>query len=334
VTEQFNAVVVEQVGDRAEAQLRRLALSDLPEGEVLVRVSHSSVNYKDALLLNGNRNKVARSLPMVPGIDLAGSVVSSASDRWIPGDQVMANGWGLGEVHWGGLSEYQRVSASWLQPLPEVFTAQQAMAIGTAGYTAALCVLDLETRGGLQRGDRVLVTGASGGVGSVSVALLAAAGYRVVASTGSTESHDYLKQLGAEEILDRSELAEEGRPLQKEEWQGAVDTVGGLTLANVLARTAYGRAVAACGLAGGAQLPGTVLPHIIRGVALLGVDSVMAPVRRRLAAWERLARDLDPRTVDEVSRTEPLERAVEVGQELLSGSVTGRIVISVSEEGR
>lgn len=331
MSERFHAVVIEERDGKAAASIKEIGLQDLPDRDVLVEVAFSSLNYKDGLALSGNRNKVARKLPMVGGIDLAGTVVESRSPDWKPGDKVVVNGWGLSESHWGGFTRYQRVDAGWLVRLPEAFSLEQAMAIGTAGYTSALCVDALERWGAIQPGQgEVLVTGAAGGVGSVAIALLAARGYRVTASTGRASTHDYLRKLGASDIIDREGLAAKGGPLQKERWSGAVDSVGSSTLANVLAQTVYGGAVAACGLAGGADLPGTVLPHILRSVALLGVDSVMAPAAKRAAAWARLARDLEPGLLTEITRVEPMSKVLGLAEEIVAGRIQGRVVIDVT----
>lgn len=327
----FQAVVIEDIGGKAISSLKDLSLDELPDRDVLVEVAFSSLNYKDGLAVSGNKSKVARSLPMVAGIDLAGTVVESRSPDWKPGDKVVVNGWGMSETQWGGYSKYQRVDAGWLVPLPDAFTFEQAMAIGTAGYTAALCVDALEQWGSVSADEgEVLVTGAAGGVGSVATALLSARGYSVTASTGRPETHEYLHRLGARATIDRNELSAAGRPLQKELWSGAVDSVGGVTLANVLAQTVYGGAAAACGLAGGADLPGTVLPHILRGVALLGIDSVMAPRNKRDAAWNRLARDLDTELLKDMTQVVPMSRVQDVAPEILAGRVRGRVVVDVS----
>ena len=331
MSETFPAVVIEDQDGKAVSAIKQLTLAELPDREVLVEVAYSSLNYKDGLAVSGNRNKVARKLPMVGGIDLAGTVVESRSPDWKQGDKVIVNGWGMSETEWGGFSRFQRVDAKWLVPLPDAFDFQQAMGIGTAGYTAALCVDALEKWGKIQPGEGdVLVTGAAGGVGSFAVALLAARGYNVTASTGRADTHDYLKALGATATVARDELAAKGGPLQKEKWSGVVDSVGSTTLANALAQTVYGGAVAACGLAGGLDLPATVLPHILRGVALLGVDSVMAPLEKRRSAWTRLARDLKPSLFDDVTRVEPMSEFARIGQEILDGTVRGRIVVDVT----
>jgi acrylyl-CoA reductase (NADPH) len=298
------------------------------DGDVTVAVSHTTVNYKDGLALTGS-SPVVRRWPMVPGIDFAGTVSASTDERFAPGDQVVLNGWGVGETHLGGYAERARVPGGWLVPLPEAFTPAQAMAIGTAGYTAMLCVLALERHGLTSDGGPVLVTGASGGVGSVAVALLSSLGHEVIASTGRLDEADYLRSLGASEVLDRAELSEPGRPLGKERWAAAVDSVGSHTLANVLAGTRYGGTVAACGLAQGMDLPASVAPFILRGVTLAGVDSVMAPLPARLAAWDRLARDLDTSKLDAITETRPLADAPGLAPEILAGRIRGRVVLTV-----
>ncbi len=340
MSDTFTALVIEEHEGKARSVFKQLRLSDLPDDDVLVEVQYSALNYKDGMAIAGNRNKVARSLPMVGGIDLAGTVVESRVPQWKAGDKVVLNGFGLSETHWGGYARFQRVKAEWLVPLPEAFTPLQAMAIGTAGYTAALCVDVLERWGHAQpgrdsgrdagKGSQVLVTGAAGGVGSVAVSLLAKRGYHVTASTGRPETHDYLRSLGASAFIDRASLQSALRPLQRETWAGAVDSVGSTTLANVLAQMEYGAGVAACGLAGGPDLPATVLPHILRSVALLGVDSVMAPMSARHAAWERLARDLDPAHLESITTVEPMSRVPELAEAILAGKVRGRVVIDVA----
>jgi acrylyl-CoA reductase (NADPH) len=327
--EAFTALVIEDEGGKARASFKQLTLNDLPDHEVLVEVEFSTLNYKDGLVVSGNRNKVARKLPIVAGIDLAGTIVESRSPAWRPGDKVVVNGFGLSEAHYGGYSRFARVKPEWLVQLPTAFSTEQAMAIGTAGYTSALCVNALVDFGLTKNAGEVLVTGAAGGVGSVAIALLAAAGFDVVAATGRPETHEYLKSLGARSFVDRASLQEKGPPMQKERWAGAVDAVGGMTLANVLAQTKYGRAVAACGLASSAELPTTVLPHILRSVALLGVDSVMAPIEKRKKAWERLARDLATKTLAAMTRVEPMSKLPELAASILAGQVRGRVVIDV-----
>lgn len=329
MADSFTAVVIEDDAGKARTTFKQLSVGDLPDHDVLVEVEFSALNYKDGLVVSGNRSKVARKLPLVAGIDLAGTVVESRSPAWRAGDKVVVNGFGLSETQYGGYARYARVKSDWLVRLPSAFSPEQAMAIGTAGYTSALCVDALVDAGLAKGAGEVLVTGAAGGVGSVAVALLSAAGFDVVASTGRPETHDYLKGLGARSFLERASLQEKGPPLQKERWAGAVDVVGGVTLANVLAQTKYGGGVAACGLTGGAELPATVLPHILRGVALLGVDSVMAPIAKRERAWQRLARDLQPSKLADITSVEPMSKVVELGAAILAGKVRGRVVIDV-----
>jgi acrylyl-CoA reductase (NADPH) len=327
-SETFRALVVDQNEGATTAEIRQLTASDLPIGDVTVAVRYSSLNYKDGLAVTGTA-RVLRSFPMVPGIDLAGEVQASESDAYRPGDRVVLTGWGIGERHWGGYTQLNRVRSEWLVPLPGGLDLKQSMAIGTAGFTAMLCVLALEDAG-LAPGEReVLVTGAAGGVGSVAVALLAAAGYRVAASTGRPEAHEYLRALGASSIVPREELSAPGRPLEGERWLGAIDTVGGDTLAGVLRSTAYWGAVAACGNAGGAQLNTTVFPFILRGVRLLGVESVLCPPQRRQAAWERLARDLQPAILDELTQVVSLARIPELSRQIIAGQVRGRVVVDL-----
>lgn len=326
----FKAFLIEEVDGRPRGSFKDLTLADLPDNDVLVEVAFSTVNYKDGLAVTG-KGRIARKLPMVAGIDLAGTVVESGSPGWKPGDKVVVNGWGLSETQWGGFSRFQRLKSEWLTRLPDAFSLEEAMGIGTAGYTAALCVDALDNWGVVRRsGKEVLVTGASGGVGSVAVALLAKAGYSVAASTGRPETHDYLRGLGAESFIDRSVLLEKGSPLQKERWGGAIDSVGGQTLVNVLSQTVYGGAVAACGLAGSAELPGSVLPFILRGVALIGVESAGPPPAVREAAWTRLARDLDKVKLRTMYEVQPFEALPDVAGKVLANLVRGRVVISIA----
>ena len=329
MADSFKAFVIEDADGKPKGGFKQLTLADLPDNDVLVEVAYSTVNYKDGLAVSG-KGRIARKLPMVAGIDLAGTVVESRSPGWKPGDKVVANGWGMSETQWGGYTRFQRLKPEWLTRLPDVFSLEEAMGIGTAGYTAALCVDALERWGALQPGGKeVLVTGAAGGVGSVAVALLAKRGYPVVASTGRPDTHDYLRSLGAGGFIDRAALQEKGAPLQKERWAGGVDSVGGQTLVNALSQTVWGGAIAACGLAGSSDLPGTVLPHILRSVALLGVDSVMAPQDRRDAAWTRLARDLDRNTLKTMYEVQPFEALPELASRILAGGIRGRVVIDV-----
>lgn len=330
MSDTFNAMVIDVVEGKPKAGFRALTQADLPDHDVLVEIHFSTLNYKDGLAVSG-KGRIARRTPLVAGIDLAGVVVESRSPHWKPGDRVVVNGFGLSETEWGGYSRYQRLKPEWLMKLPEVFSFEQAMAIGTAGYTAALCVNALERWGAIKPGEgEVLVTGAAGGVGSVAISLLSAKGYNVTASTGRPETHDYLAGLGATAFVDRASLSEKGGPLQKERWSGAVDSVGSTTLANVLAQMNYGGAVAACGLAGGADLPGTVMPHILRGVALLGVDSVMAPMAQRLAAWQTLADTLDRDRLAAMTTVEPMSKLPELAEAIVAGQTRGRVVIDVT----
>ena len=295
-------------------------------GDVLLGVEYSSLNYKDALALS-NRGPVVRTWPMVPGIDGAGTVLASTHPKWQVGDRVVHNGWGVGETRWGCLAQRARLAGDGLVRLPTAFTPRQAMAIGTAGYTAMLCVLALE-RHGVAAGDgEVLVTGATGGVGSVAVALLARLGHRVVAATGKASEADYLKALGAAAVIDRGVLSAPGKPLQKERWRAVVDAVGSHTLANALAQMRYGGVVAACGLAQGADLPGSVMPFILRGVTLAGIDSVMAPLALREQAWQRLASDLDPALLERITSEITLDQTVARAHDLLDGKLRGRVVV-------
>ncbi len=326
----FKALVLEEAEGKTVAAISTLDREALPAGEVTVRVAYSTLNYKDALAITG-RGKIVRAFPMVPGIDFAGTVEESASPDFKPGDQVLLTGWGVGERHWGGLAEYARVKASWLTHLPAGLTPEQAMGFGTAGLTAALCVIALEDAGIAPSEREVVVTGAAGGVGSIAVALLAQVGFNVTASTGRPAEEDYLRQLGARQIIDRATLAiPSKRPLESERWAGGIDTVGSETLASVLRATAYTGAVAACGLAGGTDLPTTVLPFILRGVRLLGVDSVMAPAARRDAAWTRLARDFPIAMLSQVTRTVALAEVPALAATLLDGTVRGRLVVALN----
>lgn len=329
----FSAILIEKgTGDGGPRQTVRVTELDegqLPDGDVSVDVEYSTLNYKDGLAITG-KSPVVRKFPMIPGIDLAGVVTDSSHSDWSEGDRVVLNGWGVGETHWGGLAQRARLDGDWLVPLPPAFTACQAMAIGTAGYTAALCVQALREHGVSPGEGEILVTGATGGVGSVAILLLAKAGYAVAAATGKSAEEPYLREIGAATVLDRAELADAGKPLQKERWAGVVDTVGSHTLANACAQTRYGGAVAACGLAQGMDFPASVAPFILRGVSLLGIDSVMAPKAKRLAAWELLARDLDPAALDAISREIPLADSIEAAGELIDGRVRGRIVVDVN----
>ncbi|NYT85064.1 MDR family oxidoreductase [Pollutimonas harenae] len=325
----FKAILIDKKDDKQHTQLTEVNESALPKGDVTVRVAYSTLNYKDALAITG-KSPVVRSFPMVPGIDFAGTVTESSHPSYKEGDQVVLNGWGVGEKHWGGLAEYARVSGDWLVPLQQPFTPRQAMGIGTAGYTAMLCVMALERNGVTPDKGPVLVTGAAGGVGSVAVAILSKLGYTVTAVTGRQQEADYLRSLGASDILDRAELSEPGKPLQKERWAGAVDVAGGQMLANVCASIQYGGAIAACGLAAGMSLPASVAPFILRGITLAGVDSVMRPLADRLQAWQRLGTDLDIAKLDHVTHELALHDVIRTAPSFLEGQVRGRIIVPVA----
>ncbi|MGB2818675.1 MAG: MDR family oxidoreductase [Burkholderiaceae bacterium] len=327
----FNAIYLSKDTEQFRAELRGLddaALeANTPGADVTVDIDYSTINYKDGLALT-NKSPVVRKWPMVPGIDCAGTVVATASPAWSAGDKVVLNGWGVGETAWGGLAQRGRFRGEWLVRVPAPLSTRDTMAIGTAGYTAMLACMAIRDAG-VNEGD-VLVTGASGGVGSFAVAILARRGYRVFASTGKLDETAYLKQLGASEILDRAELSTAGKPLQKERWAAVVDSVGSHTLANACAQTRYGGAVAACGLAQGMDLPLTVAPFILRGVRLLGIDSVMCPVPRRTAAWQHLAEEIDRARLDAITHEIPLGAAIDAGRQILTGSVRGRLVVDVN----
>lgn len=325
--ERFKALVVTRGEDGQHVKWSELADDDLMDGDVTVAVTHSTLNYKDGLVLTGRLPGVR--LPLIPGIDFAGTVIASSHPEFAQGDDVILNGWGCGERHHGGYSERARVSGDWLVKRPEAFTNAQAMAIGTAGYTAMLAVLALEAHEVTPDRGPVLVTGAAGGVGSIAVAVLARLGYHVIAATGRSQEADYLKELGAREILDRSELAGPARPLGKERWAGAIDVAGSRTLANAIAMTRYGGTVAATGLAQGMDLPGSVAPFILRGVTLAGIDSVMAPKARRVLAWQRLARDLDPAKLTKLTVTHKLADVLALAPQILAGKIRGRVVLKV-----
>jgi acrylyl-CoA reductase (NADPH) len=326
--DRFKALIVTKGETGQQLAWGEMGEVDLMPGDVTVRVSHSTINYKDGLAVTG-KSPVIRRFPMVPGIDFAGTVVTSASPEFKPGDAVILNGWGVGETHLGGYAQMARVKADWLVAKPAGFTPAQSMAIGTAGYTAMLCVMALEAHGVTPASGPVVVTGAAGGVGSVAIALLAKLGYQVVASTGRSEEAAYLKGLGAQSVIDRTELSGSPRALNKERFAGAVDSVGSTTLANVLSMISYGGCVAACGLAQGMDLPGSVAPFILRGVTLAGIDSVMAPKAKRVAAWARLAQDLDRGLLDAMTTTRPLADVISLAPEILAGKVRGRVVFEV-----
>lgn len=325
----FNAIVIEKDEQGYRAGVQVLDDARLPEGDVTIDVAYSTLNYKDGLAITG-QGPVVRTFPLVAGIDLAGTVVQSANPRFKAGDQVILNGWGVGEKYWGGLAQKARLSGEWLIPLPAGMTPRQAMAIGTAGYTAMLCVQALQKQGVTPELGDILVTGASGGVGSFAIMLLNRLGYRVVASTGRLEEAEYLRTLGASEVIDRAQFSEPGRPLQKERWAGAVDTVGSHTLANVCASLKYQGTVAACGLAQGMDLPASVAPFILRNITLAGVDSVMRPYADRVSAWEELTRTVDFGLIDTICTEIGLANVIEQANTLMSGHIRGRVIVDVN----
>lgn len=328
MSSQFQALMIDKTDAGQNVSIKSISEADLMDGDVTIAVSFSTLNYKDGLAVTG-RSPVVRTFPMIPGIDLVGTVEASASPAFKAGDAVLINGYGLSENHFGGYAQKARVKSDWLVRLPETISPQRAMAIGTAGYTAMLCVLAVEQ--GVSPGDGdILVTGAAGGVGSVAIALLSKLGYRVVASTGRLSEENYLRKLGAAEVMDRSGLSEKGRPLDKERWAGVVDSVGSHTLANALAQTRYGGTVAACGLAQGPDLPTTVMPFILRGVNLRGIDSVQAPMSSRQIAWSRLAQDLDLDLLDSMTTHHVLSDVPQLAEEILAGQIRGRVVIDVN----
>ncbi|WP_440875148.1 acrylyl-CoA reductase (NADPH) [Thalassotalea sp. PLHSN55] len=325
----FNGILIEKDEQGYRADLKPLTEADLPEGDVTIDVQFSTLNYKDGLAITG-KGPVVRQFPMVPGIDLVGTVKESSSNEFSQGQQVLLNGWGVGEKHWGGLAQQARLSSDWLIPLPSKITPQQAMTVGTAGYTAMLCVIALEKHGITPTSGKVLVTGANGGVGSFAISILAKLGYQVVASTGRMEESDYLTALGASEIIDRASLSEAGRPLAKEQWAAAIDSVGSHTLANVCAGLKYGGTVAACGLAQGMDLPASVAPFILRGITLAGIDSVMRPKADRLEAWERLAEVINELQLEKIQTVIGLSEVVETAEQLMAGKVQGRVVVDLN----
>lgn len=325
--ETFKALVLRQdENGRTHSNIETLGDDDLPTGDVLLAVEYSSLNYKDGLAVTG-KGKIVREWPLVPGIDLAGKVLESNSADYAPGDQVVLTGWSVGEKYWGGYSQRQRVQSKWLVPLREGLDTYRAMAIGTAGFTAMLCVMTLEEAGVRTDSGTVLVTGATGGVGSIAVAILSRLGYRVAAVSGKADAAQFLSHLGAAEILSREEMSEKPRALEGQRWAGAVDTVGNTMLARVLAETSYGGCVAACGLAGGADLPTTVMPFILRNVSLRGVDSVMCPVERRKQAWQRLVTDLPSEALGEIGQVVGLEQVAEMAEQITNGRIRGRVIV-------
>ena len=325
----FKAIVIDKDDTGYRASLKDVDEATLPAGDVTVQVAYSTINYKDGLAITG-KSPVVRKFPLHAGIDFAGTVQASDDARFKPGDAVLLNGFGVGESHSGGLAQKARVKADWLVPLPAGLSARQAMAIGTAGYTAMLCVMALEKHGLKPASGDVLVTGANGGVGTVAITLLAGLGYRVVASTGRVQEADFLRHLGAAEVISRDELSAPGKPMSKERWAGVVDSVGSHTLANACGGTRYGGAVAACGLAQGMDFPGSVAPFILRGITLVGIDSVMAPQAVRRAAWARLAQDLDLAKLEALTQEIPLAAALQAGADILAGRIRGRLVVNVN----
>lgn len=327
----FKAVLVSRDEEKKQSvDVVELSETDLMEGDVTVSVEATTVNYKDGLAITG-KSPVVRHWPMVPGIDLAGTVTSSQSSQFKEGDKVLLNGFGVGEVHWGGYAGLARLKSEWLIPLPDGLSAKQAMGVGTAGYTAMLCVMALEDYGITPDQGPVIVTGANGGVGTVAIAILSKLGYEVLASTGRPQEAEFLKELGASEIIDRNELSEAGRPLGKERWAAGVDAVGSHTLANLLAQTKYGGAVAACGLAQGFDLPATVMPFILRGVALLGVDSVMAAREKRIKAWNRIVTDLDLEKLDSLTTEIGFADIIDTASGIVEGKVRGRVIVDMTQ---
>ncbi len=324
----FRAIRIDKAEKGTTAALVQFDEAELMEGDVTVAVEWSTLNYKDGLALTG-RAPVVRRFPMIAGIDFAGTVEQSSHPAWKPGDKVVCTGWGLGETHLGAYAQKARVRGDWLVRLPEGLSAREAMAIGTAGFTAMLAVLALEKHGIAPNSGPVVVTGAAGGVGSVATAVLARLGYHVIASTGRMSEAAYLKSLGAAEVIDRNELSGPPKPLARERWAGGVDSVGSTTLANLLSMTKYGGAISACGLAGGMDLPSSVAPFILRGVCLLGIDSVMCPLEPRKAAWERLARDLDRSKLTEITQEISIDQVLGIGPQILAGQVRGRIVVKI-----
>lgn len=325
----FQGLLIEKNDDKQSIALKQFEDSDLPEGDVIVQVEYSTINYKDALAVTGS-SPIAKIYPLVPGIDFSGTVLSSETPEYSVGQKVVLNGWGVGEKHWGGLAERAKVKSDWLVHLPDGFDTKQAMAIGTAGYTAMLCVMALEEQGVKPSDGEIIVSGASGGVGSVAVSVLAKLGYTVVALTGKAHEHDYLKELGATEVLDRSLFSEPGRPLNRERFAGAVDCVGSTTLANICASMKYGGVVTACGLAGGFDFPSTVMPFILRGVTLVGIESVMCPKPKRLEAWRRLAEDLNVEHLTKMSSEIGLSEVIPTSASLLKGVIKGRLIVDVA----
>ena len=329
MTDTFKALVLTQEDGKTVSTVKQLGNDDLPEGDVLLAVEYSSLNYKDGLAITG-KGKIVRQWPLVPGIDLAGNVLESTSSDYAVGDKVVLTGWSVGEKYWGGYSQRQRVQSQWLVPLPAGMDTRQAMAIGTAGFTAMLCVMTLEEAGVTPDKGPVVVTGATGGVGSIAVAILHKLGYRVTAVSGKPDAEGFLRDLGASEILTRDEMSKPPRPLEGQRWAGAVDTVGSTMLARVIAETHYNGCVAACGLAGGFDLPTTVMPFILRNVSLRGVDSVSCPVERRKQAWQRLVSDLPAQALGEIGQVANLEQLPELAEKITNGAIRGRVIVDLN----
>ena len=329
MTDTFNALYLTETDGKISSALTELNQSDLPDGDVLVKVDYSTINYKDGMVIKG-LGRLVRDYPHIPGIDFSGTVVESTDGRYKTGDAVVLTGWRVGEIHWGGLAGYARVKADWLVPLADGLSAQDAMTVGTAGFTSMLCVLGLEDHGVTPESGPVLVTGASGGVGSVAVAILAKLGYEVAAVTGRPETGDYLKSLGASEIITRETMEEPAKPLEKELWAGVVDTVAGPNLAKALAQVKYGGVVAACGLAASPKLECTVMPFLLRGVKLVGIDSVMQPYEQRIKAWNRIVTDLPHAMLGDITHVHPLSDAIGLADDILAGKVRGRAVIDLN----
>ena len=329
MTDTFKALVLTQEDGKTVSTVKQLGNDDLPDGDVLLAVEYSSLNYKDGLAITG-KGKIVRQWPLVPGIDLAGNVLESTSSDYAVGDKVVLTGWSVGEKYWGGYSQRQRVQSQWLVPLPAGMDTRQAMAIGTAGFTAMLCVMTLEEAGVTPDKGPVVVTGATGGVGSIAVAILHKLGYRVTAVSGKPDAEGFLRDLGASEILTRDEMSKPPRPLEGQRWAGAVDTVGSTMLARVIAETHYNGCVAACGLAGGFDLPTTVMPFILRNVSLRGVDSVSCPVERRKQAWQRLVSDLPAQALGEIGQVANLEQLPELAEKITNGAIRGRVIVDLN----
>ncbi|MEE2704562.1 MAG: MDR family oxidoreductase [Pseudomonadota bacterium] len=330
MADKFKALMITNEKGNYKSNFELVSLKDLPDYPVLIDVAYSTVNYKDGLAITGKGGKVVRNFPMIGGVDLSGTVVESNSDKFSQGDRVLVNGWGLSETHWGGFSQKQRINPDYLTKVPESFSLQEVMAIGTAGYTAMLCILALEDMNITPEKGKIIVTGASGGVGSISIAVLAKLGYDVVACTGRLEEEDYLRSLGAKEVIDRNNLNREAKPLERSRWAGAVDSVGSKILSTILSETMEGGVVTACGNAAGIDLPTNVLPFILRGVSLLGINSNTCPSERRNQAWKRLEVDLNRKTLLDMTSVETFDRLPAIANDIVNGKIRGRVVIDVN----